>query len=134
MLAQKSAEKDLSGLERSTCEYFLHPANAGHINTFMQACDALHKSLAPTSAEEAQGLPSSLRNISHDDNSKHNQALFDVLQSHCRCHPDRHGAPVDNAPWHPTRLSLEGDPKGASFSILMSSLDMSCWQEFRLSP
>ncbi|RSL91789.1 hypothetical protein CEP51_000029 [Fusarium floridanum] len=133
VLAENSALKSSSGLEKSICEYFSHPANMEDIETFRKDCNQLYKSLAPTGAEEAQDPLPNLRDVAQYDHSKHNQALFDVLQKHCQCHPDLHEALADNVPWHPTRLGLEGDSKGASFCIMVSSLDMSCWQEFRLS-
>lgn len=127
------AKTDLSSMKKSIFQYFSHPGNKEDLDRFGQDCRRLHESLAPTGAEEAQGPPINLQSVAQYDHSRHNRALFEVLQEHCECHPDLHEIPTEDASWHPTRLRLDGDSKGASFGILVSSLDMACWQEFRLS-
>ncbi|KAH7305786.1 hypothetical protein B0I35DRAFT_483543 [Stachybotrys elegans] len=122
-----------SSMKRSISEYFSRPGTKEDIDSFRQGCRKLHESLAPTGAEEAQGPPPSLQSIAQHDHSKHNRALFEVLQKHCQCLPNFHGTPNGDPSWHPTRLCLEGDSDGASFGILVSSLDMSHWQELRLT-
>ena len=120
-------------MKQSIYSYFLE--NPKGVDDFHDNCCSLHKKLAPTSAEEAAGVPQYLRNVSQHDHSHHNQALFETLQEHCQCLPGVHLLPSGEctSPWHPTRLCLEGDSAGATFGILVSSMDMSSWQEFRLS-
>jgi hypothetical protein len=118
----------------STYKYFSDNPGGG-VNTFLDDCCSLHTKLAPTSAEETASIPQH-SNIAQYDHSRHNQALFETLQQHCQCLPNRHSVSKGDytSSWHPTRLCLEGNSPDASFGIVISStFDMSAWQEFRLS-
>ncbi|KAH6989088.1 hypothetical protein BKA56DRAFT_575051 [Ilyonectria sp. MPI-CAGE-AT-0026] len=132
-LANLLAKKGRSAMKHSVYEYFSTPRNETEVDGFNQDCHTLYGKLAPASAEEATGPPPSLGNVAQHDHSKHNQALFEIVEKHCQCSLDLHRIPSGNSAWHPARLCLEGDDSGASFAILVSSMDMSYWQEFRLS-
>ncbi|KAH8885491.1 subtilisin-like protein [Thozetella sp. PMI_491] len=132
-LVHLSDEKGRHSMNLSIYAFFSDPRNKEGIDDFYQGCLKLYEQLAPTSAEERAGPPSSIGNIAQHDYAHNNLALFEVLQEHCQCHPNFHGMPSGATTWHPTRLCLEGNPANPSFNILVSSMDMSFWQEFCLS-
>lgn len=118
-------------MKHSIFNYFLENSNG--VEKFSDDCSLLYKTLAPTSAEESTAPPSNLQSMALYDHSKHNHALFETVQEHCHCLPNLHVVPGAEMAWHPARLCLEGDSSGASFGIMVSLMDMSTWQEFRLS-
>ncbi|RSM09094.1 hypothetical protein CDV31_007861 [Fusarium ambrosium] len=124
---------DPPSMKRPIRKYFSDHGNKKDIGDFLESCIQLYEKLAPAGAEESNGPPPNSGSVFESDYSKHNHELFDVLQKHCECRVKLRITPEDNTVWHPTRLYLEGNTRCASFGILVSSLDMSCWQELRLS-
>ncbi|KAH6685686.1 hypothetical protein F5X68DRAFT_240894 [Plectosphaerella plurivora] len=111
--------------------YFTDPANRPAIEALANDCRKLYEELAPTTAEQAAAPPPLTRKFAQQDPCL-GKALYDALQEHCECCPDLHSSKSIGSRWHPARLCLEGGTGESFIDIMVSSMDMSTWQEFRL--
>ncbi|KAI8711699.1 Peptidase-S8 domain-containing protein [Fusarium sp. LHS14.1] len=128
-------QSDGPQMKKSITQFFSLPQNTEKIDDFVKVCKRLYKYLNPTGTGDSRHPPPYRHDMAQYDQCKHNGMLFNVLLDHCRCCPSRHTSRLianNGLLWHPTRLFLEGSCHDPSFSILVSSLDMSYWQELRL--
>ncbi|KAL8366545.1 hypothetical protein RB595_010414 [Gaeumannomyces hyphopodioides] len=133
------------------------------VQDFSTKCEILYESLqASKNATTPEAMPRQpLDSTQLPDCENHpehvNELLFQVLQLHTGCPPQRHQVvpqipPTDGDKgrwWHPTRLhlagsaeaqkkwldlcdSVEAQKKRAVFNIVVSSVEMRTWQEFML--
>jgi hypothetical protein len=119
-------------MSRPIRAYFSDPANKLAIEALASDCRRLYEELAPTTAEQAAAPPPLTKRFVQQDPCL-GKAMYEALQQHCECCPDLHVSQSIGSRWHPTRLCLEGGASESFIDILVSSMDMSTWQEFRLS-
>jgi hypothetical protein len=132
-LLQQENQRSLKG----SIAWFLRKEKV-KAEAFKLQCHGLYTKLHGGDPDSPEGLPEGVQHLDQNDYPDHvNRNLFEALQLHSACHSSLHGAAGEGQSiWHPTRLHLHSDlqtqDKMASFDILVSSMDMTFWQEFCL--
>lgn len=113
---------------RSIRAYLSHVDNKPAIESLAKECQRLDDQLTSTISDG----PAVQRQHDHPYLKR---VLYRTLRTHSECRSSFHDLkrPQTNQRWHPTWLSLEGSSIYTYVDILISTMEISSWQQFRLN-